>query len=266
MARFLGYGLTIESDFDVPGATVLAACAEPPDITVREGPAPILAEGPRRGLFQLSEGRIVIDWPGGRFVCEAGATITFEAAPNGSARDVSAALIVLALPALLWMRGDIVLHASAAVLPGERSAVVFLGPSGAGKSTILRRLLAEGAAVVADDTVRVTNAAERLLVSGLPALIWDADHSDASGRGAQPVPELARIDAAPLGAFCLLADRAPARPEGPAWCLEALLASRYRAHPARLLGLVPAMLPRLGRIAQSTPFLDAVPCSGSRRA
>ena len=264
MARLHGYGLTIESAFDVPGATRPAEAAGAPDMIVEAGSVPAPTEGPRRGLFQLSEGRIVIDCAAGRLACERGAAITVDAARGASAQDVGVALAQLALPTLIWMRGDIVLHASAAVPPGERAAVVFLGPSGAGKSTVLRRLLAEGAGVVADDTVRLSDAGGRLTVSGLPALIWDADDGDSAARGVTVVAERARVDAAPLGAFCWLGTGASGETASPPARLQALLASRYRCNPARLLGLVPAMLPRLGAIARSTPFLDRVPGAAQR--
>jgi hypothetical protein len=165
------------------------------------------------------------------------------------------ALITLGLPVLLWMRRDIVLHAGAAVRAGEDAAVVWLGPSGSGKSTALREELAEGARIVADDTVRLFERDGALWVAGLPGLLWDAADGAAPGmRAASVVPPQSRREAAPLGGFSLLggaplavtADR-----------LGALLANRYRANVARLLGDVPAMLSRLGRIAVGTPFLAA---------
>jgi hypothetical protein len=112
----------------------------------------------------------------------------------------------------------------------------------------------------------LTDEGGRLVVSGLPALIWDAEGGDSIARGATAVAERSRADAAPLGAFCLLGEGGSDHVATPALRLRALLANRYRCNPARLLGLVPAMLPRLGRIAQSTPFLDAVPDYAAVRA
>ena len=81
MARFGGYGLTIESAFELPGAIPLRGPAGAPDITIAEGRVPQPAQGLRRGLFQLYDSQIIVDCPDGRFLCKTGGAITVEARP-----------------------------------------------------------------------------------------------------------------------------------------------------------------------------------------
>ncbi|MDO5620672.1 MAG: serine kinase [Paracoccus sp. (in: a-proteobacteria)] len=61
-----------------------------------------------------------------------------------------------------------VIHASAVVLAGQ--GVLILGPSGAGKSTLALALMAIGAALVADDRVRLRTAPDGVWLEAPPSL------------------------------------------------------------------------------------------------
>lgn len=71
------------------------------------------------------------------------------------------------LPRVIDLRGDLMLHASAAVGPGGR-AQVFVGPAGAGKSTLAVALGVAGWDLVNDDGVRVTQASPQAAWCAVP--------------------------------------------------------------------------------------------------
>ena len=66
------------------------------------------------------------------------------------------------VPRRLSLRGERILHATAVAVHGV--AVAFVGPSTAGKSTLAAAFAAEGATVLADDTLRLRLDTDRTLV------------------------------------------------------------------------------------------------------
>jgi hypothetical protein len=72
-------------------------------------------------------------------------------------------LIDFILPLLITHRGELVLHASGAALPG--GAVLLIARSGSGKSTIAAALAARGARVVADDAIALREDGDGGLVA-----------------------------------------------------------------------------------------------------
>ena len=167
-------------------------------------------------------------------------------------------LIATALPALLWMRGEIVLHAAAAVLPGAAGAIAIGGASGAGKSTVLRELVAAGASVVADDSICLRFTGTDMTVSGLAGGYFVAQADNDSSRRFEIVPPERQIRAAPFAGLLMLGARLSS--DGPAFhavsgvaALEALLASRHRPRIPTLLGNNKAMLPVLARLSETLP-------------
>lgn len=173
--------------------------------------------------------------------------------------DVAASyLIATALPALLWMRGDIVFHAAAAILPGAAGAIAIGGASGTGKSTVLRQLVAAGASVIADDSLCLRFSGTGVTISGLPGGYFVAEADNGTSRSFEIVPPEHQIRAAPLAGLVMpgarLSSGAPAfhALSGVA-ALEALLASRHRPRIPTLLGNNKAMLPVLARLSEALP-------------
>jgi len=167
-------------------------------------------------------------------------------------------LIATALPALLWMRGEIVLHAAAALLPGAAGAIAIGGASGTGKSAILRQLVAAGASVVADDSVCLRFNGADMTVSGLAGGYFVAEADNDRSRRFEVVQPEHQIPAARLTGLVMLGARlssgAPAfHPLRGAAALEALLASRHRPRIPTLLGNNKAMLPMLARLSEALP-------------
>jgi hypothetical protein len=216
--------------------------------------------GPARALgpYRLAGDRLLFEMPGmARYRCEAGERIIVEPAAGASESAVAGYLIATALPALLWMRGDIVLHMAAALLPGMSGAIAVGGATGSGKSSILDQLVATGASMVADDTICVRFDGESPVVSGLPAGYFLAD-GDAA-RAFQTVPPGQRVSAMRLAGVVMLGPRTSA---GPATfhaltsvsAFEALLAGRHRPRVPMLLGRDTALLPVLARLSRELPI------------
>jgi hypothetical protein len=130
----------------------------PPGLTIhrgRDGWAFVVGETAR---YHLSEDlRLLVGGP----------------APAGAPpEDVRHALLDQVLPYVLALRGETVLHASAAVVDGF--AVGFLGASGMGKSTLAASLGRAGHPVLADDctVVRWTGGVPTLVSSYAGLRLW----------------------------------------------------------------------------------------------
>lgn len=249
--NWLAYDLCVRSDFDLPGATQLTAPRDA-DIVITAGIADVGAPGETRGPFTLGDRGIRIDTPACAILCSQGNRAMVEVRSGAPAAAIEAALTGLALPVLLWMRGGIVLHAAAAILPGHDGAIAFLGHSGAGKSTVARELLDIGATIVADDTLSLRFRDDRAWVSGLPAQLGSGAHGDPTSTRA--VAPDRRAVAAPLAAICVLEPFdgiAGVEMLDHAQRTLALIEYRYRVKIPRLLGRVLPLLPDLARIAAS---------------
>lgn len=193
--------------------------------------------------------------------CDAGARIVVERIGDRSESDVANYLIATALPALLWMRGEIVLHVAAAIVPGARRAIAIGGVSGGGKSTILGQLVAMGASVVADDTLCLRFDGPDMTVSGLAGGYFVANGGAAKGapREFEIVSSEHQVASARLAGLVMLGARAESG--GPTFrtlsgvtALEALLASRHRPRIPTLLGKNKALLPVLARLSETLPI------------
>jgi hypothetical protein len=192
-----------------------------------------------------------------RYRCEAGARITVEPAVGAPESAVAGYLIATALPALLWMRGDIVLHMAAALLPGMSGAIAVGGATGSGKSSILAQLVAAGARMVADDTMCVRFDGESPVASGLPAGYFLAD--DDAARAFRVVPPAQRVSAARLAGVVMLGPRTSSGAAAfhaltGASAFETLLAGRHRPRVPMLLGRDKALLPVLARLSRELPI------------
>ena len=215
--------------------------------------------GPARALgpYRLAGDALLFEMAGvARYRCEAGERITVEPAAAASESAVTGYLIATALPALLWMRGDIVLHMAAVVLPGMSGAIAFGGASGSGKSTILHQLVATGAKMVADDTICVRFDGHVPVVSGLPGGYFLA-HDDA--RVFRTAPPGQRLSSARLAAVVMLGPRkssgvATFHTLNGASAFEVLLAGRHRPRVPALLGRNEALLPVLARLSGILPI------------
>jgi hypothetical protein len=165
MARWSGFGLSIESACGVPGLLADATPREKADLRIEMLPM-LSPDEPAQPLYRLEDETLIFSAPEvAHYRCRRD---WIGIAPSAGADPelVIALLAATALPAVIWMRGDIVLHAAALRTPsGEGFAIA--GPSGIGKSTVAAQLLERGAALAADDSVRLHRQSDRVLGNGL---------------------------------------------------------------------------------------------------
>ena len=253
MAFVTGFDLTIDTAIAIPGATPLSAAAGDADVRVTQLPsAPALASAP---LYQLQDDTLTFCSSEALYHCRRD-VIDVAPRPAADPDAVAGLLIATALPAVLWMRGAFVLHAAALVGPGGDGAVAIMGPSGAGKSTVAAQLIADGAMLLADDSLRLERGDAAILASGLSGGYHLADLPGAprSFHALSPARTRRR---APLAAAMVLSrtDGAPGitRLE-PIEALQHWLKGRHRERIPGLLGRHGEMLDFCGHLVKQVPL------------
>ncbi len=108
----------------------------------------------------------------GTFLVRQGREIVVDPAPEADRRWVRSAVLGPGMGALLYQRGWLTLHASAAYV-GDR-VVAFMAERGWGKSTMAAALCARGHRLIADDITPVKDDGKQHVVSpGYPILkLW----------------------------------------------------------------------------------------------
>lgn len=254
--RLTGHDRLIESPVPVPGT--LAAPSphkNEADLSIRMlsvRPQPVV-EPP---IYRFDGGSLLFSAPAtAEFRCRSD-EITITPYAGADVDQVTGLLLATALPASLWMAGGFVLHASAVRLPGDDRAIAIAGPSGAGKSTLAAALVGRGAALVADDTVRIAYVDGTLRASGLPGG-WFAAPTRGAARRFCPAPDGRSLRNCSLGAVVVLSceahDGVPVRVD-PIAAVELLLANRHRPRIPAFLGRRPDSLRFCGFLAQSVPL------------
>lgn len=251
----VGHGLTIVTQIPIPGA-MLATGDEAAEIEIDYDAPPPWTERLAWGPYRVADADLFeFAMPGvARFTCRDRRRITIT--PNDGADEaaIAAMLVATALPALLWARGEIVIHAAAAAEAGATRGFLIAGKSGSGKSTRLLRALDRGARVIADDSVRLRLLNGAVLASGLPGGIFIRHDSASDARAFLPVPEELQLREFPVASMLLLdpenEQTAPLR--GPQ-ALAALLRNRHRPRIAQLLRSEPDLLEPLAKISAALP-------------
>lgn len=245
--QLCAWGLTLDSELDIPGAVRLPRSArQAADLTVTlddagQTPAATSVADAVDGPYERRTQQLLFSAPGvARYRATNGNALSVTPQPGAALNEVIELLIATALPMVLWMRGDTVLHAAGVVPQGADQAIAIAGPSGAGKSSIAAEFLRRGATLIGDDTLRVSQRGRRLEVSGLPASYFVRDGS-AESRRAIAVPEQQIGERAELGAIVVVepteieSDGPPKRLSGAA-AVAALLRNRHRPRVPALLG------------------------------
>src|ERR1700744_1064503 len=251
-----GYDLLISSEMHVPGAiSVSSATPEQVDLEIRYGSARLSEAQIEEGPDRYAPGELLFEMPAlARYLCCDGRLIVVEPAPGASLTDIGDMLVATALPALLWMRGAMVLHAAGIVPDGCAAAIALCGPSGSGKSTVVRDLLSHGGRIVGDDTLRLRVAPSGVPASGLPGrFCWSGEAGlTRVGHVVAPSDILA---SAPLR--CLFVLTLPRSSSGFRFerlqgvgALQAVLAQRHRPRVPRIIGMEQAYLAQFAMLAR----------------
>jgi hypothetical protein len=255
----------VDSAVEIPGA--LAAETGAADLRVMLGEAKVGEVERSLGPYSLGAEGVLFAMPGvARFLCRRdGAEIVVQ--PEGAAaeRQAAAFMIATAIPAALWLRGEMVLHGAAAVPAGREAAVGFLGASGAGTSTLLAKQVDEGAQAVAEDSFRVWWEGEQWRVAGLPGGVWLREPGDAldAERRFRQFGAGQSVASSPMRGLVVLAQGAEtARVRGLA-VLEGLLRQRHRAAVCKLVDGEAALLKKWAALAASVPLYSACPSQNS---
>lgn len=263
------FGLRFASDRAIPGARIAQADGQGAALTIAAGEArlddaDIVAMPYRYRPPSADAGAALLFTPPGvaHYLCRPDQGILISPDPAADDAMVSALLVATALPALMWMRGGFMLHASAFIAIGQTEAIALSAPSGGGKSTLLAEALVRGAQLLADDSLCLDANGATLTGCGLPCGYFTHD------RRFVAVPGDQQCAAAPLGTLVIL-DRAPGHPPGIApltgvAALEALLQARHRprvpalvADRAQSLANAARIASRLSILKLSTGPLDA---------
>ncbi len=145
------YGLTIASDWSLPGLPVVPL-ATPADVHIRRGALPeSLPDSVAQGTcFQAGRDRVLLQLPDiARVLVRDGREIVVHPLQEEKSDAIALFLLNQAMAILLLQRGRLVLHGGAVLIEGR--AVAIAGGSGAGKSTLLAALQQQGHTILADE-------------------------------------------------------------------------------------------------------------------
>ncbi len=173
--RYTAYQLAIESDLALPELLPAPAGqpAGPVDVQIRLAD---IAPGGLPGGQQLgpflwaTPDSLWLEVPHiARFQVQGGHSILVAPAPSADEDSIRVFLLGSALGALLFQRGQLVLHGNA-IRIGDQ-CMVCVGNSGAGKSTLAAGFMQRGYSVLADDVVPVDRQGRA--VPGFPRIkLW----------------------------------------------------------------------------------------------
>lgn len=245
-----GFGLQLISAIAVPGALAQADdAAEGIRIALTE---PDPAE-PRSGFWREA-GLIAYRHGGVTFRCNAD-QVTVAIDRGVDPIQAGRLLVANALPAMLWQRGALMLHAATVIPAGCNQAVALIGASGCGKSSVALAALDQGAELIGDDSLAIAADGDPVVGAGLPGGCFIRTAAGANRRfvAAAPGP---RRGVAPLAAIVVLDHRAagavPLRLD-PVAAVEALLARCHRPVIPALCHWQGEVLRQISRLAQTVP-------------
>jgi hypothetical protein len=145
-------GLTVASEFDLPGAVPICTSNERPDVAIHHATVPATLEGATTSspTLEIAGEEFLFRVPRlARFLIARGQEITVQLEPNAKERDAARFVLGTAFGILLHQRGALALHGAAVASDGR--AIAICGVSGVGKSTLAAALCREGCSFAADD-------------------------------------------------------------------------------------------------------------------
>lgn len=254
MTLCIGWGLVIDSAVPLPGAMAAGDDEAGPDIRIAFGSVPAWRGRTAFGPYRVADADLFeFAMPGvATFTIRDRAEILVDPEPAARKDDIAAMLIATAIPALIWARGDILLHGAAA------GASIVCGASGSGKSRWLERKLKRGCGAIADDSVRLQICGDQVFASGLPGGFWQRYGPAESDRSHIAIPVARQRRQAPIRSLIVLEPGPRTTLHGPG-ALAALLRHRHRPRIAGLLGTEPDLLPKLARIGANLRIVSRPP-------
>jgi hypothetical protein len=254
MALAKGFGLLFDSLVPIHGAI-------PVEGVIGDGPVISIswsqrdASQPSELLYEHIDEGLIFSPPGiGQFRIRCDA-IDVQMLPEANPDHAHMLLIATALPALLWLRGAFMLHATAVLADGDQGAIAITGPSGSGKSTIAHALVEQGAKLVADDSICIRADQGDIWGSGLAGGLFIRNGDDRHFQSLSPARSIAE---APLSCIVVLED-ADAPPAMVPLCgveaTQSLLLHRHRPAVPALLRLSADGIKFTTHLASSVPVL-----------
>ena len=185
------FGLVFETPFPCP--ELFPSTRDEPDVVVRYGPVPAIADPVFNGTYNQIEfvaGEFRYNKTGvTRALVRDGNEIRLQRVPFVHDDEVRYTFLTIVMSALLLQRGILSLHASAISTP--RGALLFVGRSGAGKSTLAAEFVRRGYRMQADDITPILLEGDRpVVLSGFPQLKLCLD---AAAHLEQPTEGVARV-------------------------------------------------------------------------
>ncbi|MBF0547627.1 MAG: hypothetical protein HQM08_24520 [Candidatus Riflebacteria bacterium] len=171
--RYSAYGLTIELPFPcgpLPDADPTRAS----DVIVVEGEVPLNFSSPQSVApnCELQDGKILYRRGPcvGRFLIENPSQVVFRRGKKADQISINHAFLNCIMPALLQLRGELVLHANTAAY--NNGAAVISGKTGMGKSTTLAALMRSGCLMATDDltVIQLDPKGNVVVVPGMPQM------------------------------------------------------------------------------------------------
>jgi hypothetical protein len=267
LSGFRAYGLSIASEFEIPGGVRLKQPLTDADIVVAAGNTSIGKADAINGPYSRTGDALLFDAAGvARYYAPSFRQLFVEPYPDADPLDVAELLIATALPMLLWMRGGLVLHAAGIVPAGSQDAIAIAGPSGIGKSTLAVGLLKSGAHLVGDDSLWLTQRNQEPLVTGLSGAMF-LSNGKSSPRSEMVISPASHVDQARLSAIITLkitdgqTQAVPRRLHG-VDAVEALLRNRHRPKIPAILGQEAALLPQCILHCRTLPIYELTITNG----
>ena len=182
MPRYRAFGLSIESDLDLPALPVTQA---EPDVTICAGAVPSdTIGGMQFRNWEAKPGEFRIFFPeAGRVAVNGGREIVYDRKAGADDSQIVSVLLGTGLAAAMMQRGQLPLHSCAVATP--RGALLVIGKSGAGKSTMLSGLLEHGYPMMADDItgLDISEDSGPMAIPGFPAMRLWRDSLTLAGKG-----------------------------------------------------------------------------------
>lgn len=254
MNHLFGFGHPIVSDLQVPGALARTDCDDARAVALEI----VLRPEHRPGgdpLYCLDKDALLFSPAGvGQYRCHTD-RIEVTPEPGFDPARLSDLLISTAIPAVQWMRGHFVLHATALVFTGRNNAIAICGISGSGKSTVAAQLIARGANLLADDSLRLSCDASIWHAAGLPGGYFLSTRGGTERRFVTVDAKRSATEAG-IDAIFVLGSRAAhpsfRRLDGPQAVMQLLAMQHRPAFPA-LLGLRSGMVHLAAQVAGALP-------------